>query len=205
MGRLERTADRGSSTAAFRHVRCKDCVREHVLAARAGDRLVDDGSRVDFEYSEAWAIRMLDRGGSRTDRCLRHRQIHRQAIQGLAVPYIDVQTISEIPVPLNPGGPLGGLGELPAAHQPKTSTIDLSRYQFGMKDSDILDMLRLLANPDKRVLILKAGTGTGKSTFAPLRLMSPPNGAALNLTSLGPIIVTEPRVQATIGVARFVG
>jgi HrpA-like RNA helicase len=180
-------------------------VREHVLAARAGDRLVDDGSRVDFEYSEAWAIRMLDRGGSRTDRCLRHRQIHRQAIQGLAVPYIDVQTISEIPVPLNPGGPLGGLGELPAAHQPKTSTIDLSRYQFGMKDSDILDMLRLLANPDKRVLILKAGTGTGKSTFAPLRLMSPPNGAALNLTSLGPIIVTEPRVQATIGVARFVG
>ena len=53
--------------------------------------------------------------------------------------------------------------------------------------------------------MLEAGTGTGKSTLAPFRLMNPPAGAPFRPTDIGPIIVTEPRVPATTEVARFVG
>ncbi len=65
-------------------------------------------------------------------------------------------------------------------------------------------MLDSLADPERRVLIVKAGTGTGKSTYMPYRLLDPPDGC-FRLADLGPIIVTEPRVQATVGVADFVG
>ncbi|MBS1301537.1 DEAD/DEAH box helicase [Loktanella sp. SALINAS62] len=72
-----------------------------------------------------------------------------------------------------------------------------------MSDADVLAILDGLA--DKRVAVIEAGTGTGKSTFMPFRLMNPPPGAQLDLTKVGPIIVTEPRRAAATGVARFVG
>jgi HrpA-like RNA helicase len=187
---------RGISHTMMRDVRCKDCLREvagHEESAANGC----------FEYNETWAQRLVDRGGSRTDRCPRHRKLHRQAIQSMAVAYIDLQTIGEIADRTKPTGPLGGLGELPDKHEPVRQEADLAPYQFGMTDLDMLEILELLR--DRRVLILKAGTGTGKSTFAPFRLLNPPDGAAIKITDFGPIVVTEPRVQATIGVARFVG
>ena len=138
---------------------------------------------------------------------------HGKAIQGIAVAYIDFVTVGEVADRANPTGPLGGLGPLPDKHEiiPNTS-YDLQEVKVGMTDAHIVEMVRLLRM--KQVLILKAGTGTGKSTFVPYRLMDPPpeslvdvpSGAPFaKLTELGPIIVTEPRIQAAIGVARFVG
>lgn len=172
------------------------------LGKHPADRSYEAEGEDRFEYSENWATRILDRGGSRSDRCLYHRQVHRQAIQGLAVPYIDVQTLGTADRD-GPSGPFGGLGKLPDTHLKKRIEVDLEPRKFGMSDDDVRVMLEKLSK--KRVLILKAGTGTGKSTFGPFRLMNPPDDAALRLTDLGPIIVTEPRVQATIGVATFVG
>ena len=131
----------------------------------------------------------------------------------MAVAYIDLQTVGEVADRENPTGPLGGLGPLPAAHEvvPGTS-YDLQDVKVGMTDEHVTKMITLLR--EKRVLILKAGTGTGKSTFAPYRLMDPPPESLRDLpagvpfarlTDLGPIIVTEPRVQAAVGVATFVG
>lgn len=207
MGDIIEIPPRGIGGTMFRDVRCKDCLREQIFATRAGESIEDSETR--FEYSEAWAAKTLDRGGSRTDRCTRHRREHRQTIQGLAVAYVDLVTIGVVDRQ-NPTGPLGGLGELPAAHRPKPVSVDLAKRQFGMTDDDIRKALRKLGNDQTRVLVLRAGTGTGKSTFAPYRLMNPPTGQPgdedlLQLSKLGPIIVTEPRVQATTGVARFVG
>jgi HrpA-like RNA helicase len=204
---------RGVGASAFRKVRCKDCLREALIN---GSDLPADGaadrpaSGMHFEYSESAAERMLDRGGSRSDRCPRHRREHSREIQSVAVAYVDLHTIGEVADRENPTGPLGGLGALPDAHVRRDVEVNLAERQFGMTDSDIRDALRILMNPETRVLVVKAGTGTGKSTFMPYRLMIPPpdlpgEEKLIKLTSLGPIIVTEPRVQATTGVARFVG
>lgn len=191
-------------TATVRDARCKDCVRERLLGWVDPERPLTEADE-HFEYNEAWAQQALDRGGSRTDRCPRHRRLHKQEISGLAVAYIDLQTIGEVADRQNPTGPLGGLGPLPDLHKPLPKAASVPFANFGMKDDQVRDIYRKLSNPDKRVLILKAGTGTGKSTFFPFRLLCPPDGVDFSFTERGPIVVTEPRVQATVGVARYVG
>lgn len=182
----------------MRRAECKDCARE----VRAGKR--DAGTEY-FTYPEAWAGGQLDRGGSRTDRCREHRQKHQRNIAGMAVAYIDLATVGQVEDPTNPTGPLGGLGPLPGSHDvADTPPVDLGTFGFGMDESHIRVILESLADKTRRVMIVKAGTGTGKSTYMPYRLLDPPEGC-FRLADLGPIVVTEPRVQATVGVAEFVG
>ena len=189
---------RGFSNPAMRRAECKDCLR----AIREGKQ--DIGSEW-FSYPEAWATGQLDRGGSRTDRCREHRKKHQQNIAGIAVAYIDLATVGEVVDRKQPTGPLGGLGPLPESHAVgDDAPVDLGGFGFGMDESHIRRMLESLSDPDRRVLIVKAGTGTGKSTYMPYRLLDPPDGC-YRLIDHGPIVVTEPRVQATVGVAEFVG
>lgn len=219
---------RGLSASHMRAFTCKDCQREveHLeeqlaLLEQRGTakqeirkvRAELTARREKATYNENWARNLVERGGSLSDRCKEHRQKHRINIQGLAVAYIDLQTVGDVPDRENPTGPLGGLGPLPTAHEitPRTS-YDLQEVRVGMTDAHVTKMIELLR--EKQVLILKAGTGTGKSTFAPYRLMDPPpeslqdippDAPFAKLTDLGPIIVTEPRVQAAVGAATFVG
>ena len=188
---------RGHSNSLLRDAQCKDCRREF----ERGDRTLDE---IGFSYNEAWAVGQVDRGGSRSDRCKNHREKHRQNIQGMAVAYIDLETVGEVLDRDNPTGPLGGLGPLPDPHIPSPVSQDLDVFGFGMDQTHVKKMLGYLQNPATRVLIVKAGTGTGKSTYMPYRFLDPPEGS-FSLAELGPIVVTEPRVQATVGVANFVG
>jgi ribosomal protein S1/HrpA-like RNA helicase len=219
---------RGKSASHMRAFTCKDCQRE--IEGLQKDIAVLEASRANKNqlkklratlrtrlekatYNENWAHNLVERGGSRSDRCKEHRQKHRVNIQGLAVAYIDLKTVGEVADRENPTGPLGGLGPLPTAHEEvKGTSYDLQEVRVGMTDEHVVEMVNKLR--EKQVLILKAGTGTGKSTFAPYRLMDPPPSTLTNvpadatfakLTDLGPIIVTEPRVQAAVGVASFVG
>ncbi|MGO8967058.1 MAG: KH domain-containing protein [Mycobacterium sp.] len=204
---------RGAATTGIWQARCKDCEAERAAfaqtrqrkASRGGPQATRNGGDgvPGFEYSSSSAQKTLDRGNSRSDRCERHRRSHRQAIQALAVAYIDLRVIGEVANPRNPSGPLGGLGSLPVLHTERTCEVGLDRFGFGMTDADILDIIDGLAT--KRVAVIEAGTGTGKSTFMPFRLMNPPEGARLRISAFGPIVVTEPRRAAATGVARFVG
>jgi HrpA-like RNA helicase/ribosomal protein L6P/L9E len=204
------SVDRGSGATSVWHARCKDCEAE-LRATRGTGRANSDPKRRKkteegdpaFEYSSDWAIRTLERGGSRSDRCERHRRAHRLAVRSIAVPYVDLRVLGEVADRDAPTGPLGGLGALPVLHTERTHEVDLSNFEFGMTDADILHILDGLTK--KRVAVVEAGTGTGKSTFMPFRLMNPPPGAELKLTKLGPIVVTEPRRAAATGVSRFVG
>ncbi|HQZ33543.1 MAG TPA: S1 RNA-binding domain-containing protein, partial [Ilumatobacteraceae bacterium] len=215
------------SDSHMRAFTCKDCQREvehieeEIRSVEAGGgtkaqlkklRATLHARLADATYNENWAVNLVERGGSRSDRCKEHRQKHRINIQGMAVAYVDLQTVGEVADRENPTGPLGGLGPLPTAHKKvEGTTYDLQEVRVGMTDAHVEEMISMLR--DKQVLILKAGTGTGKSTFAPYRLMDPPPASLANipegtfakLTDLGPIIVTEPRVQAAVGVASFVG
>ena len=219
---------RGMSASRMRSFICKDCQREvEGLEAQVAELEANDAPRAQLNkkknelrvrrekaiYNENWAHNLVERGGSRSDRCKDHRQEHRANIQGLAVAYIDLKTVGEVADRNNPTGPLGGLGPLPTAHEVVEGTAyDLQEVRVGMTDGHVAEMVEKLR--EKQVLILKAGTGTGKSTFAPYRLMDPPTSTLegvpaeapfAKLTDLGPIIVTEPRVQAAVGVASFVG
>lgn len=242
---------RGTSSNTMRAATCKDCQRdiirlERALAsARAEGRqeeaeLLDDQltkKRVGagtFSYSEHSASLTLDRGRSRSDRCADHRKKHRTDTQGITVAYVDLQTIGEAlgaDSDLGPTGPFGGLGPLPGKHEKQERTADLAEYEFGMTDVDVVTILELLRDDRYRVLVLRAGTGTGKSTFGPYRLMDPPTREQLEglgvmeevnenlakhglgplgsepfrIADLGPIVVTEPRVAAATGVSQFVG
>ncbi len=217
---------RGHSHTSMRVAVCKDCQREIEALERAiaeadppqAKKLRKElrGKSDSFAYTENDAMRKLDRGGSRSDRCVRHRREHGKQTEGMAVAYVDLATVGEVADRDNPTGPLGGLGPLPAAHEPNSARQNLSDFEFGMNDQDIVEILELLR--DHQVLVLKAGTGTGKSTFGPYRLMDPPTeeeceerGISVpprgiyQLTTAGPIVVTEPRVAAATGVATFVG
>ncbi|MCY1674998.1 S1 RNA-binding domain-containing protein [Pseudarthrobacter sp. SL88] len=219
---------RGMSASHMRAFTCKDCQRdieglqEEIATLEASGEGKNQlktlratlRTRMDkATYNENWAKNLVERGGSRSDRCKDHRLKHRVNIQGLAVAYIDLETVGEVADRANPTGPLGGLGPLPSVHEEVEGTsYDLQEVRVGMTDKHVEEMVEKLR--EKQVLIVKAGTGTGKSTFAPYRLMDPPpstltdvpSGAPFaKLTDLGPIIVTEPRVQAAVGVASFVG
>lgn len=189
---------RGTARTAVWRAACKDCRTERPDAGAGPEP--DSGA---FEYSSTWAERTVDRGNTRSDRCERHRSEHRELIRALAVPYVDLRVIGQVPDPEHPTGPLGGLGPLPVLHREQAATVDLSRFEFGMTDADILQIAEGLRT--KRVAVVEAGTGTGKSTFMPFRLMNPPPGATFRLRANGPIVVTEPRLAAATGVARFVG
>ena len=202
---------RAVSAGSLWQAGCKDCQAERRAAAsRATNSSCNTSKRPagsnasssSFEYSAEWADRMLDRGNTRSDRCERHRQAHRKAIQAIAVPYVSLQVIGEVLDPNHPSGPLGGLGPLPVLHRRTTLDVDLNRFEFGMGDAEIVQLLDGLRT--HQVAVVEAGTGTGKSTFMPFRLMKPPAGSR-SLTKFGPIVVTEPRLAAAKGVARFVG
>ncbi len=217
---------RGRSHTAMRVAVCKDCQREIEALEReveAADpkrakklRSALRGKSATFTYPENDAVRKLDRGGSRSDRCIEHRRKHGRHTEGMAVAYVDLATVGEVADRENPTGPLGGLGPLPGSHEPDPAEKSLSKFEFGMNDQDIVEILDLLRS--HRVLVLKAGTGTGKSTFGPYRLMDPPSEeeceklgvpvpprGIYQLAAAGPIVVTEPRVAAATGVATFVG
>lgn len=202
---------RAVSSGALWEAGCKDCQAERRAAmARAASSASTTPKRPDrgnqgstkFEYSAEWVDRMLDRGNTRSDRCERHRQAHRKAIQAIAVPYVSLQVIGEVLDPEHPSGPLGGLGALPVLHERRSLEVDLNQFEFGMGDAEIVELLNGLRT--HQVAVVEAGTGTGKSTFMPFRLMKPPAGG-FSLTKFGPIVVTEPRLAAAKGVARFVG
>lgn len=182
---------RGVTTVPMREALCKECQR------REPD---PEGAR--FTYSEDWARGKLEEGQSRSDRCPRCRRRHRAAIAGLAVPYIDLHTIGEVADREYPTGPLGGLGRLPDVHRESGEPVDHANFKLGLTDAHMVDVLEVLR--EKRVLVFRAGTGTGKSTYGPFRLLYPPPGVAWRPTDFGPIVVTEPRRQATTRVANFV-
>lgn len=182
------TASRGVAESVRWHAQCKDCGRL--------------GAAADFVYPDAWIEGVLERGGKESNRCPACRQAHERDARTMAMPYIDLNVIGEVADPEHPQGPLGALGPLPVVHKREPVSSDLSEFDFGLGDDDVL---RLLAGLEqKQVAVVVAGTGSGKSTFLPYRLLVPPEGAALRLADAGTIVMTEPRVFATMDVATFI-
>src|SRR4051794_25338266 len=117
------SADRGVATSVRWQARCKDCGRS--------------GDPAEFVYPDAWVEGVVDRGGTRSDRCPSCRQKHARDARSMAVPYIDLETIGQVTDKDNPTGPLGGLGRLPIEHHRDVVESDLSKFDFGLTDGDL--------------------------------------------------------------------
>ncbi|TDX79077.1 helicase-like protein [Rathayibacter sp. PhB151] len=184
---------------------CKDCHNRKLAERR---RKKGDARQEEFEYSEMSATRAIERGQTRSDRCPECRRRHRKEISAFPVAYVDITAIGEAATyvadpEVGPTGPLGGLGPLPSIHSRRTESVDLRSFALGLSDRDMLHVIETMSS--HQVVVLEAGTGTGKSTLAPFRLMNPPEGSAYRPADIGPIVVTEPRVPATKEIAKFVG
>ena len=97
---------RGPSSSSIREFTCKDCQRELdglrkelAEATQRNDskeiarltKLISAREGAASRYNEHWAQGILERGGSRSDRCKDHRAKHKVNIQGMAVAYIDLR------------------------------------------------------------------------------------------------------------------
>ena len=187
--------DRGVVRSAMWGAKCKDCLR----AELDGGKPEGDGG---FSYPDAWMSSVAERGGSRSDRCPSCRARHSRDARSFAAPYVDIDAIAGVADPASPAGPLGALGPLPAGHERRENKVDLASFDLGLDDPKIAELLTALET--RQVAVVVAGTGTGKSTFLPFRLLVPPEGSTLRLADRGPIVVTEPRVSAAIETAKFV-
>lgn len=182
---------RGTVAHAVWETLCKDCARK--------------GGSPEFSYPDSWIQDIQSRGGSRSNRCPACRQTHSRDAASMAVPYLDLDVIARVADPQWPTGPLGGLGPLPIEHIRVERTSDLGEQTVALEDRHVLELLDGLSDQSgKRVAVVVAGTGTGKSTFLPYRLLHPPAGAAIRLADHGPIVVTEPRILAAKRTAAWV-
>ncbi|GEM_PF-4323194 len=183
--------NRGTASSLQWAALCKDCRRNY-----------RDKAAPNFNYPDAWIETVINKGGTRSDRCPVCRREHARDAKTFAAPYVDLDVIGRVENPLAPDGPLGGLGPLPIEHERSEIVSNLNDYDFGLRDDDITQLLVGLT--DKRVAVVTAGTGTGKSTFLPYRLLIPPDDAPIKIAEMGPIVVTEPRRAAAIDTATFV-
>lgn len=166
-------------------VKCKDC-----------GKLV--------RYSDATRTAAIERGQSAPERCAECRAIHRRQTSRLGASYIDIEPGRTVPDSGLKAGRLGRIVRESRPHQSKTQTAKpIGDDEFGIKDEHIRDLLTKLET--HRVVVVEAGTGSGKSTFLPWRLLVPPEPFERDhLTRHGQIVITQPRIDASSDIPEYV-
>jgi len=165
---------------------CKDCGKE-------------------FGYSDDSYQLSMRRGQSRPERCPECRKLHAREISTLGLSHFELTPLLPVPLSGLRAGRLGGLVRPPRVHEARDKKSSFDFNKFGIKDTHICEYFNLMTDPQKRVTVVVAPTGAGKSTFLPYRLMVPSEPFPPDLfTRNGQIIITQPRIQATRNIPLFV-
>lgn len=152
-----------------------------------------------FAYSEEAARQDRLLGRTPPERCPACRQKHRREYQSLGMSHFDV-------LQLRTDG-FGGLAHF-SRRRAKPKAIETQRLAIKPFPIEAIigapdrpgSLLHGLLHDQRRVHLVVGPTGSGKSTWLPFRLLT-----CAELVARGPIVVTQPRIPATEGPAKFVG
>lgn len=163
-------------------LRCKNCKKE-------------------FKYDEESYKLMAERGESKFLRCEECRKAHGKEISEAKVPYHQLRKETLSPLKSHLSQLVCTFHGEQVFQEKEKKKIDYST-NLTITDKEILTLYRMLE--ENQVVIVAAPTGAGKSTFVPARLIEPPKGYSGDfverLIRQGQIIITEPRILATIRV-----
>jgi len=165
-------------------LKCKNCNRE-------------------FGYSENAYRLMAEKGNSRLERCQDCLQIHGREIKETESPYFEFKKESDLPLSFNfSETEFGFRGE--RTQEEKIKLADQSGMDISITDKEIVTLYQMLE--DSQVVVLTSPTGTGKSTYIPKRLIQAPESYVGDfverLLHQGQIIITQPRILATLQTAK---
>lgn len=103
-------------------------------------------------------------------------------------------------------GPLGMLSHPNLEHVSTEKASNFDERKFGLTAEKMKEVSDWLKSPEHQVVVVEGPTGSGKSTALPNWLMYPPKGLPQNqYLRHGQILITQPRIVATEGIAAYVG
>ena len=157
-------------------------------------------------YSGMMYERMKEYGHSRPEYCELCRAILAAEKMTMGAAYFTLKTIPGIdPTEAIPG-------ELGMVYHPDRPHIKVEKQKafdekiFGATPGKIVEIYNWLKDPKHQVVIVKGGTGSGKSTALPYWLIFPPEGVPSDFFIRdGQIVITQPRIVATKGVSKYLG
>jgi len=146
-----------------------------------------------FHYGDHAATSDRMAGRSTPERCDACRNLHRREYSTLGVSHSDV-------LQLRTDGH-GGLSNYIRDRKPSVKMATQKSDRDPLPIEAIIDeLIDKLLNSKKRVHLVVGPTGSGKSTWMPLKLVS-----CTDLISKGTICVTQPRIPATVGPSSYIG
>jgi len=152
-----------------------------------------------FSYDSAVRAAMEAAGQSAPERCPEHRRTHAREARAMAMSHFELRPRagSSGSIVVKSAG-IGRVWHTDRTHEPQETTSDPSGFDVGITDETIQEFYDKFLQPGVQVAVVEGATGSGKSTMLPYRLLCPPPGRRPDeFTRSGPIVLTEPTIQAT--------
>lgn len=188
-----------AETTVQYNVRCKRC---NSIDPKTG--LVDPKRMVG--YSGMMYERMKEYGHSRPEYCEECRAALTMEKMTMGAAYYSLKMLPGTDKNVVIPGELGKVWhpDRPHVKEEKPKTFDASK--FGATPGKVVEIYEWLKDPKHQVVIIKGGTGSGKSTALPYWLVYPPEGVPSDFFIRdGQIVITQPRILATTGVSKYLG
>lgn len=173
-------------------------VQYNVMCKRCGKEPVG--------YSGMMYERMKEYGHSRPEYCELCRATLAMEKMTMGAAYYSLKMLPGTDKNVVIPGELGKVWhpDRPHIKEEKPKTFDASK--FGATPGKVVEIYEWLKDSKHQVVIIKGGTGSGKSTALPYWLVYPPEGVPSDFFIRdGQIVITQPRILATTGVSKYLG
>lgn len=157
-------------------------------------------------YSGMMYERRREFGDSRPEYCEEHKIMVREIKMTMGAGYFPIKmfpgTDRSVVIP----GELGKVWHPDRPHVRSEEPKTFNASNFGATPNKVVEIYEWFKNPKHQVVIVKGGTGSGKSTALPYWLVFPPEGVPSDFFIRdGMILVTEPRIMVTKRAAKYMG